>query len=188
MFRCNFYSTTFIYCTMWKYGVIHILQIGVKVRSHIVISQSLGLVKPLYISPLGRPVPTTAISTSLGSIRPYCRYSFIQLSELRQCGMNEWARGFKLWFSWLRVLCFNYYTTAPNKCHIQVVWKHGVIYIYVIICDYRYTNTDRVCTNDDPSWCAPSADLLYTNSICQVVKSGTTVLLWDWYRHHAKLT
>ena len=59
----------------------------------------------------GRPVHSNAILTSLGSIQPYCncctktirsdihlsvaRYSFIQLSELGQRGMNEIGKASK---------------------------------------------------------------------------------------------
>ena len=60
----------------------------------------------------GRPVQSNIVSTSLGSIQPYttinarrllihisttvhvARYSFIQLSELKQCRVKKPARGF----------------------------------------------------------------------------------------------
>ena len=37
-------------------------------------SKSLGLLKALYTLPPGRPVHSTAISTSLGIIQPRCNY------------------------------------------------------------------------------------------------------------------
>ena len=65
----------------------------------------------LYTSPPGRFVHSNTISTSLGSIQPWCNYyaksirshinnclwpgTELLLSELRQCGVNEIAKASK---------------------------------------------------------------------------------------------
>ena len=58
--------------------------------------RSLGQLTALYTSPPGKPVRSN-VSTSTGSIPSLsvARYSFIQLGELWQRGMNEIAKASK---------------------------------------------------------------------------------------------
>ena len=55
-------------------------------------------------------------------------YSFMQLSELRQRGVNKitqalerTARRFEPGYSPFRVWCYNHYTTAPHERHVSLI-------------------------------------------------------------------
>ena len=116
----------------------------------------------------GRRVQSYIISTSLGSIQPYAtingrinthhlfiaRYSFIQLSELKQCRVNKLAQGFNtaaqdsnpgpisresggLPLSHCALhttrVCVNTVEWSPSRTVLSVssksIWKHGSLHL-----------------------------------------------------------